>query len=134
MGEGGCTFGIYGIETITNAKNDKIYSYLNVRKHLIITVWVEKLEPNISAKSGIKHQISFFFYKASYLSWVTRCCSKGQRKAKRANDPTSCNSDDLDRRRFNNAMDRIICRHAERICCVKEIQKLSCESGKYEAS
>lgn len=72
--------------------------------------------------------------QAVYLSWVTRCCLKGQRKAKKENHPSSCNSDDLDRRRFRAAIDRIICRHAERICCVKEIQKMSCESGKYEAS
>lgn len=73
--------------------------------------------------------------QAVYVSWVIRCCKKGQHKAaKAAGNPTSCNSDDLDRRRFRNELDRTICRHAERICCVKEIQKLSCEGGKYEAS
>lgn len=75
-----------------------------------------------------------FVLAASYLSWVTRCCSKGRRKAQTTNDPTSCNSDDLNRRRFRNVIDRVICRHSERICCVKEMQKLSCQSGKYEAS
>lgn len=72
--------------------------------------------------------------EANYMSWVSRCCSKGRRKASKSNDPTSCNSDDLDRRRFKSLLDRIICRHSERICCVKEIQRMSCESGKYEAS
>ncbi|XP_020618875.1 fibulin-1-like [Orbicella faveolata] len=72
--------------------------------------------------------------QATYLSWVVRCCSKGRLKAKKSADPTSCNSDDLSRRRFQTPRDRLICRHAERICCVKEMQKLSCQSGKYEAT
>ncbi|KAK2548608.1 Fibulin-1 [Acropora cervicornis] len=63
-------------------------------------------------------RISFLFIEAVYVSWVIRCCKKGQHKAaKAAGNPTSCNSDDLDRRRFRNELDRIICRHAERICC-----------------
>lgn len=74
------------------------------------------------------------FLAATYLSWVVRCCSKGRIKAKSSGDPTSCNSDDLSRRRFQTMRDRLICRHAERICCVKEMQKLSCQSGKYEAT
>ena len=74
------------------------------------------------------------FLAATYLSWVVRCCSKGRLKAKNSGDPTSCNSDDLSRRRFQTPLDRLVCRHAERICCVKEMQKLSCQSGKYEAT
>lgn len=74
------------------------------------------------------------FLAATYLSWIVRCCSKGRIKAKSSGDPTSCNSDDLSRRRFKAMRDRLVCRHAERICCVKEMQKLSCQSGKYEAT
>lgn len=72
--------------------------------------------------------------QANYKSWITRCCVKGQRKASKTKDPSACNADDLDRRRFNSPFDRLICRHSERVCCVKEIQKMSCEIGKYEAS
>lgn len=78
--------------------------------------------------------LALVFLAATYLSWVVRCCSKGRLKAKKSADPTSCNSDDLSRRRFQTPRDRLICRHAERICCVKEMQKLSCQSGKYEAT
>lgn len=78
--------------------------------------------------------LALVFLAATYLSWIVRCCSKGHLKAKKSADPTSCNSDDLSRRRFQTPRDRLICRHAERICCVKEMQKLSCQSGKYEAT
>lgn len=69
----------------------------------------------------------------NYMNWVGRCCTKGRRKASKNYDPSSCNSDDLDRRRFQTKFERWICRYAERICCMKEIQKKSCQSGIFEA-
>ena len=74
------------------------------------------------------------FSVANYLmQWSSRCCVKGKHKASSMTGrPSICDKDDLDRRSMTTAV-RIICRHAERICCVKEIQKLSCQLGKYHA-
>lgn len=74
-----------------------------------------------------------FLTGQSYMNWVGRCCTKGHRKASKNYDPSSCNSDDLDRRRFNTKFERWICRLSERVCCMKEIQKKSCQSGIFEA-
>ncbi|CAH3164361.1 unnamed protein product [Pocillopora meandrina] len=82
---------------------------------------------------GISLAQFYIVHGQSYMNWVGRCCTKGHRKASRNYDPSSCNSDDLDRRRFNTKFERWICRLSERVCCMKEIQKKSCQSGIFEA-
>lgn len=83
----------------------------------------------------LTHKLFHFSFLTgqSYMNWVGRCCTKGHRKASKNYDPSSCNSDDLDRRRFNTKFERWICRLSERVCCMKEIQKKSCQSGIFEA-
>ncbi|XP_031553546.1 fibulin-1-like [Actinia tenebrosa] len=72
--------------------------------------------------------------QAAMIDWVNRCCIKGRQKAENFKGHFEvCNKDDLDRRTFTSVMDRMVCRMSERVCCVKELQKVACERGKYQA-
>ena len=76
----------------------------------------------------------FFFFHVSTdgMQYLTRCCIKGLRKADRHNTLSVCEKDDLNRRNMS-ATERKICRHSERVCCVKQIQQRMCSLGKYRA-
>jgi len=66
--------------------------------------------------------------------WYYRCCIKGKYKADAyGGDFSVCEKDDLAQRQFPNAMDRMICRMAERICCMTKLQQLACDLGQNAA-